>query len=446
MLIINPSTGQLSLLGSLPLQPKKYQGGAAAPDGSIWCLPECGEQILRIDPASPRGAGDGGQALAGVEALGPTGALEAGRMEEGGGCALAGGSSRGARPAAACVGAAAATEHGDCEDSEHAGRPEGGGEEGGEEEEGAAGGGESAAAGGGASGETSKQRRNRKRRQHRRAAKKGHATQAGGDTPSPSLPARAWQGGAGGEGRAGTWDLATSLSPQVKDTSATPQQPASPCVSGSAVSASPFSPQQANARISGSASSAVSCSPHQPAPCSCSGGRIGVDDSEPVSDAHWAAWDLAWEAAGRLDGARRGLVTLDEALAMALDEAFMSGGGKASSVGKARQAVIGEAARGGSGEAAGGAAGEGMGGATWEGAEGAMKAGAAGALANGAGTVEAGAAEAGLSTQTLGSPAGETAKTPPRARWACKPWPKLCTSCCPFRRTPRKKKRQVAAL
>jgi hypothetical protein len=66
----------------------------------------------------------------------------------------------------------------------------------------------------------------------------------------------------------------------------------------------------------------------------CSVDRISVDDSEPVCDAHWEAWDLAWEAAGKLEGAwRRGLCTLDEALALARADALVS------SVGPATQAA-----------------------------------------------------------------------------------------------------------
>lgn len=50
VLAIQTTTGELSLLGSLPAGMKKFQGGALGPDGTIWGLPESCEHILRIRP------------------------------------------------------------------------------------------------------------------------------------------------------------------------------------------------------------------------------------------------------------------------------------------------------------------------------------------------------------------------------------------------------------
>ena len=49
VLVIHPPTRSLQVLGDLPDTKKKFQGGAAAPDGTIWGLPESCEHILRID-------------------------------------------------------------------------------------------------------------------------------------------------------------------------------------------------------------------------------------------------------------------------------------------------------------------------------------------------------------------------------------------------------------
>lgn len=238
------------MLGSLPLQPKKYQGGAAAPDGTIWCLPECCEQILRIDPAPDVAVGMMSNTMAAkpdaVQARLSCSAEDTDSLEHDTDVDPIDAESA-AAPADQATRASTRTNS--------RGRPE-----------------------------SAKARKKRRRRQQRNSPGMplSEASQGLG-APSVSSPPKAKRGKAG---EAKAPDSGSLLSRGMKSASVDAASWA-------------LKPTTANS-------------------------RIWVDDAEPVSAAHWAKWERAWEAAGKLEGRRRALITLDEALALAdaIDQAW----------------------------------------------------------------------------------------------------------------------------